>query len=47
MILKKNIVAGLGEIGLPLLKLISTNNLAAGYDTNPKLTNSLKLNKLI
>ena len=35
---KKNIVAGLGEIGGPILKLISKHCTAAGYDSNPKLS---------
>lgn len=35
--MKKNVVAGLGEIGGPILKLISKHCIAVGYDTNPKL----------
>ena len=35
-LIKKNIVVGLGEIGSPILKLISRHVLATGYDTNPK-----------
>lgn len=38
--MKKNIVAGLGQIGVPILNLISRQCTAAGYDTNPNLTNS-------
>jgi UDP-N-acetyl-D-mannosaminuronate dehydrogenase len=43
--LKKNIVAGLGEIGLPILKLISKKNVAVGYDINPNLMNNTKFKK--
>ena len=34
---KKDIVAGLGEIGKPILQLITKKTLAVGYDINPKL----------
>lgn len=43
--MKKNIVAGLGEIGLPILKLISKNNVAIGYDINSDLMNKKKFKK--
>jgi UDP-N-acetyl-D-mannosaminuronate dehydrogenase len=43
--MKKNIVAGLGEIGLPILKLISKNNLAVGYDLDSSLMNVNKFEK--
>jgi UDP-N-acetyl-D-mannosaminuronate dehydrogenase len=33
----KDVVAGLGEIGDPILKLISMKTNAVGYDVNPKL----------
>ncbi len=33
----KNVVAGLGEIGMPIFKLISKNNICVGYDKNTKL----------
>lgn len=36
---KKNVVAGLGEIGMPILKLISKREPTIGYDLNPKLIN--------
>lgn len=42
---KKNVVAGLGEIGIPLLKLVSKASISVGYDINPKLNNKLKLLK--
>lgn len=35
--LTKDVVAGLGEIGRPILKLISTKTNVVGYDVNPKL----------
>jgi len=43
--MKKNVVAGLGEIGLPLLCLISKKMPAIGYDVNPKLVNKRLLTK--
>ena len=42
---KKNIVAGLGEIGTPILKLLSGNELAIGYDINEDLVNNKKIHK--
>ena len=36
---KKDVVAGLGEIGKPILQLISRNTLALGYDLNKDLMN--------
>ena len=42
---KRNIVAGLGEIGKPLLKLISKGDFVVGYDINPNLTNEKKFKK--
>lgn len=38
----KNIVAGLGEIGIPILKVVSKDGISIGYDIDPKLMN-LKL----
>ena len=35
----KDVVAGLGEIGLPIFKLLSKSQIAVGYDINPKLMN--------
>ena len=43
--MKKNIVAGLGEIGLPILKLLSKNIVAVGFDKQPKLMNEKKFLK--
>tara|TARA_Y100000996_G_scaffold415533_1_gene410887 strand:+ start:2104 stop:2898 length:795 start_codon:yes stop_codon:yes gene_type:complete len=45
-IMKKDIVAGLGEIGLPILKLISKKENAVGYDLNKKLMNEKKFLEL-
>ena len=42
---EKNIVAGLGEIGTPILKLISSKELAIGFDINSKLSQGNKLKK--
>jgi hypothetical protein len=42
---EKQIVAGLGEIGNPILKLISKVHLTVGYDIDPKLTNKTKIKK--
>ena len=41
----KNVVAGLGEIGKPISKLISPATLTVEYDINPKLINKNKLNQ--
>ena len=35
--MKKDVVAGLGEIGLPILKLVSKKETAVGYDLNEKI----------
>lgn len=43
--MKKNVVAGLGEIGKPISKLISPATLTVEYDINPKLINKNKLNQ--
>jgi len=42
---EKNIIAGLGEIGDPILKLISHSSLAVGYDVNPNLMNKRQFKK--
>jgi len=42
---KKNVVAGLGEIGKPILKLISKEFLTVGYDINAKLINQRQYSK--
>ena len=43
--MKKNIVAGLGEIGLPILQLISKNTNAVGYDIDDNLIDKKKFSK--
>jgi UDP-N-acetyl-D-mannosaminuronate dehydrogenase len=42
---KKIIVAGLGEIGKPILQLLSKSNQVIGYDINQKLMDLKKFNK--
>jgi UDP-N-acetyl-D-mannosaminuronate dehydrogenase len=44
--MKKDIVVGLGEIGFPILKLLSKKQTTVGYDLDKRLTNKLKLKKL-
>ena len=41
----KDIVAGLGEIGLPILKLLSKSQIVVGYDINSKLMNQKEFDK--
>ena len=43
--MKKDVVAGLGEIGTPISKLISRAAITVEYDINPKLINTKKLNQ--
>ena len=43
--MKKDIVAGLGEIGIPILKILSRNQTVVGYDINEKLMNKSKFIK--
>ncbi len=45
IIMKKDVVAGLGEIGSPLLKLFSKTEKIVGYDLNKKLMDETKFNK--
>ena len=42
--MKKDIVAGLGEIGFPIYKIISKNSIVQGYDKNPDLIPKSKKN---
>ena len=44
--MKKDVVAGLGEIGMPILKLFSKTENIVGYDLNEKLMNKNKFKKL-
>lgn len=41
----KDVIAGLGEIGRPILKLLSHGTIAIGYDLNPKLMNKSTFEK--
>ena len=43
--MKKDIVAGIGEIGKPILKLLSKQDIAVGFDLNPSLMNKRKFEK--
>ncbi|MDC0186954.1 hypothetical protein OAJ08_02070 [Candidatus Nitrosopelagicus sp.] len=45
-IIKKNVVAGLGEIGFPISKLLETKSLVVGYDLDKKLMDIKKFKKL-
>ena len=38
----KDVVAGLGEIGKPILKLLSKSQIVVGYDINSKLMDQKK-----
>ncbi len=42
---KKEVVVGIGEIGLPILQLISKAEIAVGFDSNPKKMNLTKFKK--
>ncbi len=44
--MKKNIVAGMGEIGFPIYKLLSKISVVVGYDTNKDLMDLEKFNEL-
>ena len=45
--MKKDIVVGLGEIGMPIHNLLSKNSLTVGYDLNEKLMNKKIFEKYI
>ena len=45
-IMKKDVVVGLGEIGLPILKLFSKKEMIVGYDLDKNLMNMNKFKKL-
>ena len=45
MIQKKHVVCGLGEIGMPIMKILSKKIPTVGYDTNPKLMDEKKFIK--
>src|SRR6267378_4471244 len=44
-LMQKSLVVGLGEIGQPILQLLSATDIVVGYDINPKLMNEKKYNK--
>ena len=39
--MKKSVVAGLGEIGTPVLKLLSKKNTVVGFDIKSDLANTV------
>jgi len=43
--MKKDVVAGLGEIGYPILKFLSKNQITVGYDVDERLMNKSKFKK--
>ena len=43
--MKKDVVVGLGEIGSPILKLLSKKQITVGYDLDKRLMNEPKLTK--
>ena len=43
--MKKDIVAGIGEIGKPILKLLSKQNITVGFDLNPDLMDKRKFER--
>tara|TARA_B100002049_G_scaffold149402_1_gene111219 strand:+ start:390 stop:1145 length:756 start_codon:yes stop_codon:yes gene_type:complete len=43
--MKKDVVAGLGEIGYPIIKLLSKNQITVGYDVDERLMNKSKFKK--
>ena len=46
-IMKKSIVAGLGEVGSPMHKLLSKKTITIGYDVDQKLMSQKKNTKRI
>ena len=43
--MKKDIVAGIGEIGKPILKLLSKGNIVVGFDSNSSLMDKRKFER--
>jgi len=43
--MKKDVVAGIGEIGRPILKLLSESNIVVGFDLNPNLMDKRKFER--
>ena len=44
--MKKDVVAGLGEIGSAILKLLSKKQIIVGYDLDKRLVNESKLRSI-
>ena len=45
LLAKKNVVAGIGEIGTPINRILSNVEPTVGYDLNPKLMNKKKFSQ--
>ena len=43
--MKKDVVVGIGEIGRPILKLLSKSNIVVGFDLNPNLMDKRKFER--
>ena len=43
--MKKDVVAGIGEIGNPILKLLAKHGVVVGFDLNPDLMNERKFER--
>ena len=43
--MKKDVVVGMGEIGKPILKLLSKRNITVGFDLNPDLMDQRKFQR--
>ena len=43
--MNKDVVAGIGEIGKPILKLLSKDNIVVGFDLNPDLMDERKFER--
>ena len=43
--IKRNIVVGIGEIGKPILKLLSKQSITIGFDLNPDLMDKRKFER--
>ena len=43
--MKKDVVVGMGEIGKPILKLLSKQNITVGFDLNPDLMDQRKFKR--
>ena len=43
--MKKDVVVGIGEIGKPILKLLSKDNIVVGFDLNSDLMDERKFER--